>query len=83
MSKALRIAGATALIFVFVLSITVLVQPAAQAGKRDYACCRYVVKDPTGVRIAKGVWIQGKCHCTVFSPDENPNGCPLYCPPPL
>ena len=82
MNKSLRIAGASLLIFAFVFSIAVLTQPAAQAAKRDYTCCRYVVKDPGGVRIALGVWFQGKCHCTVMSPDDNPNGCDLYCPPP-
>lgn len=82
MKQRMRVAGATLLIFVFVFSVTALVQTPAQAGKKDYTCCRYVVKDPGGVRLARGVWFQGKCHCTVMSPAENPNGCDLYCPPP-
>lgn len=82
MNKSLRVAGATLLVFVFVFSIAVLVQSPAQAAKKDFTCCRYAVKDPGGVRIALGVWFDNKCHCTVFGPDQNPNGCPLYCPPP-
>ena len=82
MKQALRVAGATLLIFVFVFSIAVLVQPGAQAGKKDYGCCRYPVKDPAGVRIAFGVWFDGECHCSVMWPSQNPNGCTLRCPPP-
>lgn len=80
MKKTLRVVGSTLLIFSFVFALVVLIQPTTEAAKSDYKCCTYWVKDGLRKVRAYGVFFQGRCHCTVFSPDDNPNNCDLYCP---
>ena len=79
----LRIVGSTLLVAVCVLGILTLVHQDAQAARPLYSCCQYVVRDAGGVRMALGVWFDGKCRCAVFYLEDNPNNCPLYCPWPL
>lgn len=82
MKKTLRVAGSALLIFSFVFALLVLIQPVTEAAKSDYKCCTYWVKDDPYHKVrAYGVFLQGRCRCTVLSPDDNPNGCRLYCPP--